>query len=102
MAERERALRVEFKERERAFINEQLKRDQELLKILEIREKEMEQNLLQKADVFGYLYKEHQKEIRTTIQKRDEELEASLNYREKLWAESLDMVNANMIRMYNA
>ena len=62
----------------------------------------MEQNLLQKADFFGYLYKEHQKEIKATIQKRDEELEASLNYREKLWTESLDMVNANMIRMYNA
>ena len=40
--------------------------------------------MLQKADAFGYLYKEHQKEIRATIQKRDEEKEASLNYREKL------------------
>ena len=29
-------------------------------------------------------------------------MEASMNYREKLWIESLDMVNANMIRMYNA
>ena len=29
-------------------------------------------------------------------------MEASLNYKEKLWTESLDMVNANMIRMYNA
>ena len=47
-------------ERERTFINDQLKRGQELLKILEIKEKEMEQNMLQKADVFGYLYKEHQ------------------------------------------
>ena len=44
----------------------------------------MEQNLLQKAYAFGYLYKEHQKEIKASIQKRDEELEASLNYREKL------------------
>ena len=58
--------------------------------------------MLQKAKAFRYLYKEHQKEIRATIQKRDEELEASLNYREKLRTESLDMVNANMIRMYNA
>ena len=49
--------------------------------------------MLQKADAFGYLYKEHQKEIMATIQKRDEELEASLNYREKLWTESLDMVH---------
>ena len=29
-------------------------------------------------------------------------MEASINYREKLWIESLDMVNANMIRMYSA
>ena len=62
----------------------------------------MEQNILQKAEAFGYLYKEHQKEIRATIQKRDEELDASVNYMEKLWTESLDMVNANTIIMYNA
>ena len=37
-----------------------------------------------------------------TIQKRDEEKEASLNCRKKLWTESLDMVNSNMIKMYNA
>ena len=95
-------MRAEFKKREKDFINEQLKRDQELLKILELREKVMEQNLLQKADAFCYLYKEHQKEIRTTIQKRDEEMEASLNYKEKLWIDSLDMCNSNMIKMYNA
>ena len=46
MAERDRSLRIEFREKEKAFITEQLKRDQELLKILEIREKEMEKNLL--------------------------------------------------------
>ena len=62
----------------------------------------MEQNMLQKANAFEYLYKEHQKEIRVTIQKRDEEMEASLNYKEKLWTEILDMVNSNLIRMYNA
>ena len=73
-----------------------------MLRVLEIKEKEMEQNLLQKVDAFGYLYKEHQKEIKVTIQKRDEELESTLNYREKLWNDSLDMVNANLIRMYNA
>ena len=60
------------------------------------------QNLLQKADAFRYLYKEHVKEIKTTIQKIDEELAANLSYREKLWTESLDMVNANIIKMYNA
>ena len=62
----------------------------------------MEQNLLQKVDAFRYLYKEHQKKIKTTIQKRDEELEATLNFREKLWTKSLDMVNANLLKMYNA
>ena len=54
-------LRVELKEREKVFTHEQLKRDHKLLKILEVREKEMEKNLLQKADAFSYLYKEHQK-----------------------------------------
>ena len=42
-------------------MNEQIKRDEELLKMLEERENEMEKNLLHKADAFGYLYKEHQK-----------------------------------------
>ena len=58
--------------------------------------------MLQKEEAFGYLYKEHQKEIKATIQRRNEEMETSLNYREKLWTESIDMVNANMIKMYNA
>ena len=69
MANRDIILRAELKEIEKAFINDQLKRDQELLKILEVREKEME---------------------------------ASLNYREKLWTERLDMCNSNMIKMCNA
>ena len=69
---------------------------------MEIREKEMEQNLLQKAEAFGYLYKEHQKDIKATIQRRDKELESTLNYREKLWNESLDMVNSNLIKIYTA
>ena len=75
----DRALRIQLKEREKAFITEQLKRDQELLKILEVREKEMEQNMVRKAEAFGYLYKEHQKQIKSTIRKRDEELESTLN-----------------------
>ena len=83
-------------------MNEQIKRDQGLLKMLKVREKEMVQNLLQKADAFGYLYKEHHKDIRAIIQMRDEEMEASLNYREKLWAESLDLYNSNLRNMYNA
>ena len=51
----------------------------------------MENNLLQKADAFGYLYKEHQIEIRLLKEKRDREMEGTLNYREKCWTESLDI-----------
>ena len=29
-------------------------------------------------------------------------MEASLNYREKLWTKSLDIYNSNMIKIYNA
>ena len=29
-------------------------------------------------------------------------MEASLNYMEKLWTESLGIVNSNMIKMYNS
>ena len=47
------------------------------------REDAIEKNLLQKADAFGYLYKKHQKEIRLLIEKRDKEMEGTLNYREK-------------------
>ena len=53
----------------------------------------MEKNLLQKVDAFGYLYKEHHKEIRLLIEKRDKEMEATLNYEEKCWTKSLDMIN---------
>ena len=77
-------------------------RDHELIKIMEVREKEMEKDLLQKVEAFGYLYKEHQKEIKATIQKKDEELESTLTYREKLWTESINMVNQNMVKMYQA
>ena len=62
----------------------------------------MEKNMLQKADSFGYLYKEHHKEIKLLIEKIDKEMEANLNYREKLWTRSLDMVNNNLIKMYSA
>ena len=41
----------------------------------------MEKNLLQKADAFGYLYKERHKEIRNLIEKRDKKMEGTLNYR---------------------
>ena len=57
---------------------------------------------MQKANAFWYLYNEHQKEIKATIQRRDEEMEASLNYGENLWIESLDLCNSHMRNMYNA
>ena len=87
-------MRVELKQMERTFVNDKIMRYQELIKLMEVREKEMEQNLLEKAEAIGYLYKEHQK--------MDEELESTLNYREKLWAESIDLVNQNMVKMYQS
>ena len=73
----------ELRAKEDAFLLDQLKRDSELLKIMKEREDAMEKNLLQKADAFGHLYKEHQKEIRSLIEKRDKELEGTLSYKEK-------------------
>ena len=62
----------------------------------------MEKNMLQRAYAFGYFYKKHHKEIKLHIENRDKEMEATLNYEEKLWIESLDMVNSNLIKMYSA
>ena len=90
-----------MREREDAFLSDQLRIDSELLKIMKEREDAMEKNLLQKADSFGYLYMEHQQEIRALIEKRDKELEGTLNYREKCWTESLDMITKNLIKMYS-
>ena len=92
----------EIRAREDVFLSYKLMRDSELLKIMKEKEDAMEKNLLQKADAFGFLYKEHQKEIRAQIKKMDKELEGTLNYREKCWTESLDMINKNLIKMYSA
>ena len=99
---REKELKEEIRVREKAFVLDQLKRDKELLEIMKEREDIIKQNILQKADAFGYLYKEHKKEIRLLIEKKDIEMEATLNYKENLWTESLDMVNNNLIKMYSA
>ena len=40
--------------------------------------------MMRKADDFGYLYTEHQKEIKLLIEKRDKDMEVTLNNREKL------------------
>ena len=80
---RKQELSEELRAREDDFLSYQLRRDNELLKIMKEMEDAMEKNLLHKADTFGYLYKEHQKKIRTLIKKKDKELEGTLNYREK-------------------
>ena len=98
---REQELREELKAREDAFISDQLRRYSELIKIIKKWEDAMEKNLLHKAYAFGYLYKEHQKEIRLLIEKMDKELEGTINYREKVWNESLDMINNNLLKMYS-
>ena len=68
--QREQELRAELKAREDAFIFEQLKRESELFKIMKEMEDVMEKNMLQKADAFRYLYKEHQNEIKALIEKK--------------------------------
>ena len=98
---RERELSEELKEREDAFISNQLRRGSELIKIMKEKEDAMEKNLLQKVDAFGYLYKEHQKEIRLMIEKIDKDMEGTLNYKEKCWTIRLDMINNNLIKMYS-
>ena len=102
LAKRDKALRAKLKEKERAFANDQIMRDEELIRIMVIREKYMEKNLLHKVEAFGYLYKEYQKEIKVLILERDEELKHSLGYRDKLWTNSIDQVNSNMIKMHQA
>ena len=99
---REKELKGELKVREVAFISDQLKRDKKILKIMKERKDVMEQNMLQKENAFRYLYKEHHKEIKLLIEKRDKDMEATLNCREKLWTKSLDMINNNLIKMYSA
>ena len=96
---RVRELSEELRAIEDAFLLEQLRRESEFFKIMKERVDAMENNMLQKA--FGYFYKEHQKEIRLLIEKRDKEIEGTLNYREKCWTESLDMINNNLIKMYS-
>ena len=100
MGNKRARLSEELKEREDAFISYQLMRDSELIKIMKEIEDAIEKNRLQQADAFGYLYKEHHKEIRLLIEKRDKELEGTLNYKEKCWNESLDMINNNRLKMY--
>ena len=60
----------------------------------------MEGSILQKAEGFKYLYKEQFKEFGKVMEKRDKELEMDKNYRQKLWNDSLDQVNSNLVNMH--
>ena len=60
----------------------------------------MEGSMLQKAEGFKYLYKELFKEFGKLVEKRDKELKMDNNYRQKLWNESLDQVNSNLVNMH--
>ena len=61
----------------------------------------METSMLRKAEVFKYLYKEQFKEFGKPMEKRDKELEMDNNYRHKLWNNSLDQVNSNLVNIHN-
>ena len=52
------------------------------------------------AEVFKYLYKEFFKEFGKLMEKRDKELEMDNIYRQKLWNDSLDQVNSNIVNMH--
>ena len=56
--------------------------------------------MLQKAEGFKYLYKEQFKEFWKLMEKRDKELEMDNNYKQKLWNDSLDQVNSNLLNMH--
>ena len=98
---RERALMQRLDSKVNTFYNEQLKRDEDVLTFLENREEKMEASTLQKAEGFKYLYKEQFKEFGKLMEKRDKELEMDNNYRHKLWNDSLNQVNSNLVNMHN-
>ena len=72
-----------------------------MLTFLEKRDGRMEAGMLQKAEGFKYLYKEQFKEFGKLMEKRDKELEMDNNYRHKLWNDSLDQVNSNLVNIHN-
>ena len=85
----------------KTFYKEQLKRDEDVLTFLEKREGRMEASMLQKAEGFKYLYKEQFKEFGKLVEKRDKELEMDNNCIHKLWNDSLDQVNSNLVNIHN-
>ena len=83
------------------FYNEQPKKDEDVLTFLEKREGRMEAGMLQKAEGFKYLHEEQFKEFGKLIEKRDKELEMDNNYILKLWNDSLDQMNSNLVNIHN-
>ena len=67
-----------------------------MLTFLEKREKKMEASMLYKAEGFKYLYKEQFKELERSWRK-----ERRSYYRHKLWNDSLDKVNSNLVNIHN-
>ena len=57
--------------------------------------------MLHKVEGFKYPYKEQFKEFGKLMEKRDKELEMDNNYKEKLWNDSLDQMNPNLVNIYN-
>ena len=74
-----------------------MKRDEDVLTFLE----KMEASMMLKVEGFKYLYKEQFKEFGKLMEKRDKELEMDNNYRHKLWNDSLDQVNSNLVNIHN-
>ena len=72
-----------------------------MLSFLEKREGKMEASMLQKAEGFKCLYKEQFKEVGKLMEKRDKELEMDNNYKHKLWNDSLDQANSNLVNIHN-
>ena len=100
MERRERVLMQRLDSKIQSFYNEQLKRDEDVLTFLDKREENLEGSTLQKVEGFKYLYKEQFKEFGKLVEKRDKELEMDNNYRQKLWNESLDKVNSNLMNIH--
>ena len=72
-----------------------------MLSFLEKKEEKTEASMLQKVEGFKYIYKEQFKEFGKLIENKDKELEMDNNYRQKLWNDSLDEVNSNLVNIHN-
>ena len=82
-----------------AFYNNQFRRDEEVLTILKKRKAEMEGNMQKKIQAFKYLYKEQFMEFGKLMKDKDKELEDNDVYRIKIWHESVDLINKNLLDM---